>query len=281
MAISNFIPTIWSETLARKLAAEYVGVKNCSHDFDGEIRGKGSTVKVLGLNDITVADYTKNTDLTSPSALTDYAKIITIDQAKAFNFIIDDIDRAQAIPGIMELAMEQAAAALADAADKYVFSLCSEATTANTITDSAATESTVLDDVIAAREILLANGVGASVPTVLEVSPEIAALLLKAKIINSTDNDGAVSNGALGSLVGFEVYVSANITKSSGVNKCFARTKRAIAFAEQINSVEAYRPELRFADAVKGLHLYGAKTVFPNELVLLNIKKKVAEASGT
>ena len=278
MAITNFISTIWSETLYRKLNAEYVAVKNCSREFEGSILGQGSTVKILGVGDITVSDYAKNTDMASPSALTDNARSLTINRAKAFNFLIDDVDHAQAAPGLMELAMEQAAAALADEADKYVFSLYSGVTAANTVTDAAVTVDSILDDVIAAREKLLANGVGGSVPTVLEVSPEIAAILLKAKILNSTDNDGAVSNGAIGSLIGFEVYVSPNVAVSTSdkSNKCFARTKRAIAFAEQLNSVEAYRPELRFADGVKGLHLYGAKIIYPDEIVLLNLTKKTS-----
>ena len=54
-------------------------------------------------------------------------------------------------------------------------------------------------------------------------------------------------------------------------HKCIARTKRAIAFAEQLSEINAYRPEKRFADAVKGLHLYGAKVVYPKEMVLLNL----------
>ena len=282
MAITNFISTIWSETLYRKLNAEYVAVKNCSREFEGSILGQGSTVKILGVGDITVSDYAKNTDMASPSALTDNARSLTINRAKAFNFLIDDVDHAQAAPGLMELAMEQAAAALADEADKYVFSLYSGVTAANTVTDAAVTVDSILDDVIAAREKLLANGVGGSVPTVLEVSPEIAAILLKAKILNSTDNDGAVSNGAIGSLIGFEVYVSPNIVCGTDKsNKCFARTKRAIAFAEQLNSVEAYRPELRFADGVKGLHLYGAKIIYPDEIVLLNLTKKTSTNTGS
>jgi hypothetical protein len=40
----------------------------------------------------------------------------------------------------------------------------------------------------------------------------------------------------------------------------------AITFADQITSVEAYRPELQFADAVKGLHVYGMKVVQPKAL---------------
>src|SRR5262249_46865102 len=39
---------------------------------------------------------------------------------------------------------------------------------------------------------------------------------------------------------------------------------QAITFAQQINKLEAYRPENSFADAVKGLHLYGAKLVRPS-----------------
>ena len=71
------------------------------------------------------------------------------------------------------------------------------------------------------------------------------------------------------------MFVSNNV-KSVTANgstsyKCFARTGRAVTFAEQLNSVEAYRPENRFADAVKGLHLYGAKIVYPEELVLLDL----------
>ena len=39
----------------------------------------------------------------------------------------------------------------------------------------------------------------------------------------------------------------------------------SLAFAEQIVSVEAYRPEDAFSDAVKGLHLYGAKVIRPDK----------------
>ena len=58
---------------------------------------------------------------------------------------------------------------------------------------------------------------------------------------------------------------------------CLVRTKRAIAFAERLSEIEAYRPEKRFADAVKGLHLYGAKVVYPDELVLLDIGTELPE----
>ena len=273
MAISNFISTVWSETLIKQLDQEYIGVKNCNRDFEGEIRGKGSTVKICSVGDITISDYTKNTDLSDPQTLSDSATNVVIDQAKSFNFQIDDVDRAQSTPKLMELAMSQAAAALAEVADKYVYSLYTGVSSDNTETVAELTEDNVVDSIISLREKLYANGVNSNIPLCLEVSPAVAMLILKAKLWTSSDNSSAMSNGALGNLVGFEVFVSPNVAvDSSGYTKCLARTKRAVAFAEQINEIEAYRPELRFADAVKGLHLYGAKIVYPKEICLLSCK---------
>ena len=108
---------------------------------------------------------------------------------------------------------------------------------------------------------------------VIEVSPEIAALLLKAKIDLGTDNYDALESGLLGKIAGCKIYVSNNVViDENAYHKCVVRTKRAVAFAEQISEVEAYRPEKRFADAVKGLHLYGAKIIYPDEYMVLNLK---------
>jgi hypothetical protein len=97
--------------------------------------------------------------------------------------------------------------------------------------------------------------------------------MLKAKIDLGTDNADALENGALGKIAGCKIFVSNNVViDEENFHKCLMRTKRAVAFAEQISEVEAYRPEKRFADAVKGLHLFGAKIVYPNEFVVLNFK---------
>ena len=108
---------------------------------------------------------------------------------------------------------------------------------------------------------------------VLEVSPRVAAIILKAKILQASDNIDAISNGYIGNFLGFRVYVSSNISNiPNGDVMCIARTTRAVAFAEQLHEIEAYRPELRFADAVKGLHMYGAEVVYPNELVTILLR---------
>ena len=70
-------------------------------------------------------------------------------------------------------------------------------------------------------------------------------------------------------MAGFTVYMSNNVPNSDGTFSVVASVKSATTFAEQIVSTEAYRMEKRFADAVKGLHVYGAKVTEPKGLAVL------------
>ena len=276
MAITNFIPTVWSETLFEALDKQYVAVRNCNREFDGEIKEKGSKVKICGVGSVDIFDYTKNTDMSSMQTLSDTVVELDIDRARAFNFQIDDIDRAQCTPKLMKAAMRVAASALANDADTYVYSLYSSVSSDKTITNEETTAQNIIDNIISAREKLYSGNVGDNNEIVIEVSPAVASLILKAKVTLSNDtSDSALDGGVLGTIAGCKIYVSNNIQTAAegGVtyHKCFVRTKRAIAFADQLSEICAYRPESRFADAVKGLHLYGAKIIYPNELVLLNL----------
>ncbi len=266
MSINAFIPTVWSETLYRELGKKYIGVAHCNRDYEGDIRECGSTVKLCGLNPVSVYDYTKNTDMSAPDELTSFNMELVIDQAKYFNFLIDDVERAQSNPDAMQLAMKNAADALADAADKYVFDICSEA---GELYEANVTADNILDTLIEARTKLYNHNVTESDEVYLEVSPDIAEILFKAKIAFSNDNSTMLENGCIGSIFGYKIYVSKNIVVDGNTHYCVMRTKRAVTFAEQLSEIDAYRPELRFADAIKGLHLYGAKAVYPNEILRL------------
>lgn len=273
MAITNFIPTVWSENLYQELDKKYIGVANCNRDYEGEIREKGNTVRICGIGEVVVSEYTKNANMNSPATLSDTARDLTIDQAKYFNFQIDDIDRAQSSPKLMELAMKNAASALANDADRYIYGLYGQAGTSIKC-DGVNTEN-IVDLIIDARTKLFTNNVSDPEDIVIEVTPEVAGLIMKAKVNLSTDNTELMETGCIGAIGGCKIFVSNNVRKMEGdtgyEHKCLARTKRAIAFAEQLSEIDAYRPELRFADAVKGLHLYGAKVVYPNEMVLLDL----------
>ena len=54
MAITNFIPTVWSKALYDELAKNYVGVKLSNREFEGEIKTQGDRVKINGLGPVTV-----------------------------------------------------------------------------------------------------------------------------------------------------------------------------------------------------------------------------------
>lgn len=275
MAIKQFIPTIWSETLYSQLDKQYIGVANCSRDYEGDIKEKGSRVKICGVGGVVIKDYTKDTDMSEPQALSDSSQDLVIDQAKYFNFQIDDIDRAQSTPKLMEAAMKVAARGLANEADKYIYSLYGFAL--NIVDVERVDENNIIEAIFKARRRLYEHNVSDAYEVVLEVSPAIAELILKAKTNLGSDNTLTLDKGCLGTIAGCKIFVSNNIfvdtEESDQVNyhKCLLRTKRAITFAEQLSEINAYRPEKRFADAVKGLYLYGARVVYSAEMALLNL----------
>ena len=269
MAISNFISTVWSENLYKELDKQYIAVANCNRDYEGEIKNRGSSVKICGIGNITIGDYSKNSDMFPPQALSDTVVELTIDQAKYFNFQIDDIDKAQSSPKLMDAAMSIAASSLANEADKYVYKLHDYCGSILAVNEP--TAESFLSAVIEARRILHENNVSDVSEIVIEVSPAVASLILKAKISISNDNSETLEKGCLGSICGCKVFVSNNIDAVDGYHKCFMRTKRAISFAEQLSEIVAYHPEKRFADAIKGLHLYGASVIYPSEFVVLDV----------
>lgn len=270
MAITNFIPTLWSETLYTELEKDYVAVRLCSRDFEGEIRGEGDRVKICGIGPVTVFDYTKNQDMPAAEVLSDNERTLIIDQAKGFNFFLDSIDLAQSKNGLMQAAMKEASNALSDVADRYVYSLTDE--NVEVLENANVTSTSIISTIADARRILMEHNVPNSAKISLEVPPAIEQKLVLAKVLRSTDNVDALGRGYIGTFMGFDIYVSNNITENEdGSFRCIARTGRAIAFAEQVSAVKAYEPELRHGDAVKGLHLYGAKIVYPKEMVFLNL----------
>ena len=273
MSIENFISTVWSESLLRELQNHQIGVAHCNRDYDGEIKEQGSVVKICGVGNINVSDYSSNTDLITQT-LSDTSVDLLINKAQYFNFQIDDVDRAQANPKLMNAAMSLAASKLATEADKHIFNMYSRSTQNLFCRDHSAEN--IINTIIKAREMLYNRNVSDDMEVVFEITPRVATLLLKAKLVTTSNNDTILNDGALGSIFGCKIYVSNNVNAvpdgDLSNHKCFMRTTRAIAYAEQISEIVAYRPEKRFADAVKGLHLYGAELIYPKELVVIDFE---------
>src|SRR4051812_11886381 len=123
MAITNFIPEVWSAQVLSVLYKNlvYAGTPCVNRDYEGEISAYGDTVHIISVGDPTIVDYTKDTDL-NVETLSDSEQLLTIDQAKAFAFEVDDIDMRQSRAGgaLMTEAANRAAFGLRDKADQYV-----------------------------------------------------------------------------------------------------------------------------------------------------------------
>ena len=186
MAISNFIPTLWSETLYRELEKNYVAVKLSNREFEGVIKGEGDRVKICGIGPVNVFTYTKNTNMPAAQVLSDTARTLIIDQAKGFNFCLDDVDVAQAKNNLMQAAMKEASDALADVADQYIYSLTDN--DVEELTNESADSESIINTISDARKILMEHNVPNSAKISLEVSPAVEQKLVLAKVLRSTDN---------------------------------------------------------------------------------------------
>ena len=98
MSVEKFIPQIWSARLLNHLDKRHVYLNLLNRDYEGEIKNFGDTVKVNQIGDITIKDYEKGTDIESPEDVAGEQQELKIDQAKYFNFSIDDVDNAQTNP---------------------------------------------------------------------------------------------------------------------------------------------------------------------------------------
>jgi len=282
MALTNFIPQVWSARLLENLTKHHVYAGVASRAYEGEIRAFGDQVKINSIGPITVGTYTKNTDITAPETLTDAQRILNIDQAKYFNFQIDDIDRAQTSPKVMDGAMRAAAYALSDTADTYLAGLHTQADEANLIgSDDAPIAFTAAGDAYAYLVKLAVKLDEANVPQngrwVIVPAWFHALLLLDPRFVQagSVGSDKILRVGEVGEAAGFAILTSNNVAKVDDGFKVMAGAENTIAYAEQITELCAYRPEKRFADALKGLHLYGAKVIEPKSLAVLTVARPV------
>ena len=258
MAITNFIPKIWSARLLDNLNKALVFGSLCNRNYEGDIAQWGDTVHINNLADITVKPYTPNTDIEDPEQLNGGDVTLTIDHGAYFNFFLNDVDKAQAKAELMDAAMRNAAQKLAEDTEAYILSV---------IREGAGTKKTGAkpDDGVYALMVSIKTELDKKhVPKagrVLVVPPEIESeLLMDSRFITGTAaGANRLAEGAVARAAGFDIYVSADLS-----NELIAMNSDSVTFASQINHTEAYRREKGFDDGVKGLSLCGAKVVLPD-----------------
>jgi len=279
----EFIPTVWAARLLVALEKALIyGQTNVSNrDYEGEIRKAGNTVKIASIGDVSIGDYTKDTDIGDPDILSDEEQTLLIDNAKYFNFYVDSIDRAQQNVNVLDEAMRRSANSLREVADTFLANTMDAAILAgNKIGTTGVPKVPTKDD---AYEYLVDLGVKldeSNVPTsgrFVVVPAWFHGLLLKDdRFVRSgtAAGDRKLANGEVGEAAGFTILKSNSVPNDAGTKyKIIAGHSIATAYVEQILDVQTYKPEKRFGDAVKGLHVYGAKVVRPTALACLIANK--------
>lgn len=267
MSYSNFVPTFWTEKIMRDNEKLLVLANLCSRDYEGQIRGKGDTVKIIGIGKVTIKDYTGGT-LDSPEKIEDTSIFLKIDTAKYFNVGIEDIDKAQATGNVMDTIMMEGNEGMADAEDTSIGTIMLAEAGESVTCTAAVSKDNARTYLQQAKTKLRKNGVKNSTIICAAVTPEYAEKLeIKQEEID-TDNSGVLRNGFEGKVSGIEIYVSNNLPTSSSKDVCFIFTKkRAVTHANQVTKVKPFEPESGFEEAIKVLKNWGTKVVRPKELV--------------
>lgn len=255
MAVTNFIQSIWSKKIQDDLELKTKLVANCLREYEGDCKYAAS-VKILGVGEPTIAPYDSGVDITIEE-MSDKGQLLTIDQANYFAFYVDDINQAQSVPNLKEKYQEKAVHGLAVARDTFVANLIKGAT--NVTTATALSREAVKEAIDGAIVKLRERNFDEE--GVIEISPMVYNYFKNELITLSTNNPEYIKKGIVGMYDGFEVCMSNNMAKDSTHVYCDIRGRKAIAFAGQINEVEALRSEKRFKDIVRGLDTFGSKVI--------------------
>ena len=296
---SFFLPSVYSKKVMNFFRKASVVEAITNTDYAGEISSFGDSVKIIKEPVISVSDYTRNSD-TTETRLTDQEINLVVDSAKAFKFIVDDIESNMSHVNFKEVATSSAAYALRDSYDAAViasmFSGVSTSSPDHVLgADAAAATQTMGQHQGGSNSIDLTGSDGTGTDP-LDVMAFMAKLLDEQNVpeegrwfvappawyeqlsqsgsklmsVDFNAGQGSIRNGLVssGKLRGFDMYKSNNIAAASTASgKVLAGHISSTATAQTIISTETLRDPTSFGDIVRGLHVYGSKVLRPEALV--------------
>lgn len=270
MAYTNFIPSVWAESINRELERACVFVEDCNRQYEGNVSAKGDSVHILGVGKPTIKTMDRASaagDIDAAEEIEDTSVILNINQIRYFNYKVGDIDKAQAVGGLMDALSQETSEGLANVMDKYIAEMVLDSNVPK-ITKTGLSKDNVLDVLDDAIMKLQENDVNTASGVVITVSPRFYKLFKQAYVGKDTDNSEMLKNGKVAMYGSVTIKLSNNVakTQNGAEDNIMIRTKRAIAFVNPLTHTEAYRPEQSFADAVKGYVLFDGKVVRPKEI---------------
>ena len=285
------IPEIWSGLFATKFYTATVLNAICNTNYDGKIKGKGDKVIIHQLPDVAILDYEKGDEIIYQDLDKENIEL-DIDYAKLFAFKLDDIDKVQATPGLMDQYGDVGAQQMKIKIDKHVLSVVPSQVAALNAGAAAGAISgninlgTAVAPVIVTKDnildVLIDMGTvldEADIPETgrnLVLPARICGLIKKSDIKNASitgDGVSAMRNGRIGEIDRFTVFSSNNLTKTGSVYDAIGCTKQAITFASQVVKVDYLEKlEKTFGSAMRGLNVYGFKVEQPTAMTVAKLQ---------
>ena len=276
MSYRNFSPKIWAKQINRELERAMVFAEDCNRQYEGDVKQMGDTVKVLGVGKPTITRQLGGSIvLKDPEAVEDTSVDMVINRVAYFNYLVDDIDRRQAVGGLMDALSAESSEGTANAMDEDIAALAGPADAPKLFKSTTAiTVDNILKQIDLGVQKLMEHDVKPETKIIITIPPWFRTIFRQAYVQLDTNNSAMLKNGRIGQYDNVIVKMSNNCHRNSdNGHDIMLRTQRAVAFANPLTHVEPYRPEKRFADAVKGFVLYGTKIVRPKELIVLNVKE--------
>lgn len=275
--LHNFVPEYWSKKLGPKLHDAGVMAKCVNRNYEGEIKQAGDTVKINFVDGIAVNTYgSNNLSYETPKSK---QKQLEIDQKKYFAFAVDDISKVQSNVELTNKYIAEAKKSIELVQDTFLLSKRADVDSGNVVTGVTASKSNIYDFFvslkIALRNANAINQAGKAAngkrPWVV-INPAVEKLIILSDEYRNRSTqatDKIIREGAVFEYAGFDVLSATNLkavttgSDSSAVTtvEILAGVDEAITFASQITKIECIRDKDRFQDLVRGLYVYGAKTV--------------------
>lgn len=275
MAITNFQAEVWSAELLQSFLKQtkFASSTVVNRNYEGDVAGAKS-VKITSIGRPTIAPWVEGTTSITFESLTDAQRTLYIDQDYYFAFQVGDIAKAQSANGgaLMTEAAREAGAGLAENADTYVQGIMeADVAFANKIGATSITTSALAwARLVAHKKLLDDNNVPQEGRYTIVPSWFNSLLILDTNYMayDAVTSGNRLENGVMGRALGFDIIV-ANYALSTGDDwYVYSGHPTAITFADQIDKVEALRPQTAFSDALKGLHVYGAKVIRPSAICM-------------
>lgn len=258
MALTSIVPAKWSSYILGSLYSQSVLLPLANAQIKSDINF-GSSFKVNVIPKLSAQNYSGTiTDAEAASV----AYSFNVDQKKYNSVLIRDEDAQQGIVDenfLITKFTEAEIQSLSSAADAF---LASQYTNLGAVGSAVSPEdaTTGAKALITLRKIRKAMN-DAAIPVSgrwLVVGTGFENQLLDGATALLTQNDAVARTGYIGSLFGFDIFVSNNVASATSADEVLiAGYNETLALAHNVTTMEVVRSSTAFGNVVRGLYVYG------------------------